>query len=182
MKAARGRKAKPRIEIPSEVTNAQLQALTGYSSKQITRWLTESDIPHRREANEIFFPWPAARAWLHRYLEEKGKRAAQPIDKDNAFQRKSIAEAELIEIELAKARGELLPVASHEKLLADAFARVRARLSNLAPRAAGVVLGATTIQEAQAKIQPVIDEIFEELRDTTDIPEQLEEDSGDDGD
>jgi hypothetical protein len=181
VKAKRGRKPKPRLEIPAKVTKEQLAALTGYSSKQVTRWLQETDIPHRRDANELVFPWPGVRTWLHRYLEEKGKRTAQPIDKDNANQRRTIAEAELIEIELAKARSELMTVAAGEKLLADAFARVRARLSNLAPRAAGVVLGCATIQEAQAKIQPVVDEIFEELRDTSDVVED-EEENGDDGD
>lgn len=165
----------PRVAIPAELSKAEFETLTGYSAKQVTRFVQETDIPHRRAENELFFPWPAARAWVHRYLEDKGKRRASPTDAKDARKRQEIAQAELAELDVAKARNELMTVAQHEKLLGEAFARVRARLANLPPRAAGVVLGATTIQDAQARIQPVVDEIFAELRKTDDVPDTYDE-------
>lgn len=177
---------RPRLELPTELTKAQLEVVTGYSSKQLTRWIQSSDIPHRREGNEVFFPWPAVRGWLHTYLEEKGRRAATgPVTKDAATQaraREDVARAELLEIDLAKARGELMKLTDFESRMADAFARVRARLANLAPRAAAAAFGADSVLDAQARIQPVIDEVFDELRQTDDVPTSDEESDAEDSD
>lgn len=171
----RGRKGKPRIDIPSKVTKAQLEALTGYSAKQITRFVQTTDIPNERVGNELYFPWPQTRSWLNRYLEDKGKRAADPAVKDNPRQREDYARAELLEIDLAKARNAVMPVDHFVRLVTGSFGRVRAKLANLAPRAAAAGFGAETLQDAQARIQPVVDEIFDELRQTDDIPPTLDE-------
>lgn len=162
------------MKIKAEVSKKDFAALTGYSAKQIERWIQGTDMPHRREGNTLYFPWPAARAWLNHYLEEKGKRAAKPESVDDARRRKEYAEAEMAELKLAEARGELDTVENLEKAMADAFARVRAKLSSFAPRAAGAVAGAASVQEATALLTPLVDEIFAELRQTEDIPEQEE--------
>jgi len=171
----------PRLTIPPEIKKAQFESLTGYSSKQITRWVQETDIPHRRDGNELYFPWPGVRAWLFGYLEAKGKRSAAPESFDDARKRKEIAEAEMAEIELATARNELVRTADAEAWFADACARVRARMDSLGPRAAAAAFGAETVQEAQARIQPVVDEVYAELRKTDDVPD-MGEDLEDDGD
>lgn len=160
------------MKVPAEVNRATLAALIGYSPNQITRWLSETDIPHRREGTEVLFPWPTVRAWLNKYLEEKGKRAAKPESRDDARERKEYAEAEMAELELATMRGDLMTVAEGQKALADAFARVRAKLASFAPRAAGAAAGCATVQEATAALVPLVDEVFAELRGTDDIPEE----------
>lgn len=181
MKARRA-PARSALDVPAEVTKAELGALTGYSPKQLTRFVQTTDIPHRRDGNELYFPWPGVRAWLFRYLEEKGKRAAAPVDSKDALTRTDVARAELMEIELAKARGELMKVDDFERILSDAFGRARARLANLAPRVAAATFGAESVQAAQALAQPVIDEVFEELRRTDDVPTTEEDDGDDSGD
>jgi DNA-binding response OmpR family regulator len=59
----------------------------------------------------------------------------------------------------------------------ELMARVRARLTNLPPRLAGTMLGAKTIQEAQARAEPLIREAMEELRRADDVPAEDDEDA-----
>lgn len=158
------------MKIAPEINRVTLAVLIGYSPKQITRWLSDTDIPHERRGTEVLFPWPGTRVWLHKYLEDKGKRAGRPESRDDARERKEYAEAEMAELKLAEARGELDTVAHLEKALADAFTRIRAKLSSFAPRAAGAVIGAVTVQDATARLTPLVDEVFAELRQTDDIP------------
>lgn len=168
------------MRIGSTVSKTELALLTGYSSKQITRFLETTDIPHAREGNTLAFPWPGVRHWLHQYLEEKGKRAAKPESRDDARERKEYAEAEMAELKLAEARGELMTVEDGRKAIADAFTRVRAKLASFAPRAGAASFGATSEMDATTRLQPLVDEVFAELRTTEDIPTDPEPSDDDD--
>ena len=75
------------MKIAPEINRVTLAVLIGYSPKQITRWLSDTDIPHERRGTEVLFPWPGTRVWLHKYLEEKGKRAGRPESRDDARNR-----------------------------------------------------------------------------------------------
>jgi hypothetical protein len=160
-----------------ELTKRAFAETYGVSEAQLER-LFQQGLPHaKRSTRKVAIPMPEGRIWYHNYLVEKGKRAAAPKDIDEAKHRKMAAEAELAEIELEKAREELMTVAEFEKAIGDAFSRVRARLTNLAPRLAGVVLGAGTVQEAQARAEPLVREAMEELRAADDVPAVDEEPS-----
>lgn len=142
----------------------------GISEKQIERYCQEG-MPHKKEGVKVFLLMPEARVWYHKHLVEKGEQRAKPKGKrTDSVDRRLAAEAETAEIELAKLRNELMTVADYDRLIGDAFARVRARLTNLPPRIAGIVLGAKSIQEAQARIEPLVREAMEELRRADDVP------------
>lgn len=152
------------------LSKRQFAETFGVSEAQLER-LFQAGMPHEKTSSrKIAIPMPAGRVWYHTYLVEKGKRQAAPKSLDDAKLRKLGAEAELAELELAKARDELMTADQYESAITDAFSRVDAKLQSLAARLAGPVLGATTIQEAQARIAPLVEEARDELRKATDVP------------
>jgi hypothetical protein len=154
----------------------------GVSESQLER-LFQQGMPHEKQSSrKIAIPMPAGRVWYHDYLVDKGRRQAAPKDLDEAKQRKMAAEAELAELELSEKRGELMTVSDFAKITGEAFSRARARLQNLAPRVAAAAFGAPTIPEAQARIEPLVIEVLDELRRADDVPASADsEDVPDDG-
>lgn len=160
----------------TEFTKRQFAETFGLSEKQIERHFAQG-MPYRKDGTRILIPMPAGRTWYHEHLVEKGKKQAAPKDIDDAKLRKAAAEAEMAELELAKLRGDTMLVDDHERMLGEAFGRARAKLLNLGPRAAGAAFGALTLQECQAKVEPIVTEIMDELCKADDVPDvQVEDD------
>ncbi len=163
----------------TEVPKAAFCATFTVSEAQLER-LFQQGMPHEKKGRRIMIPMPSGWLWYKNYLVEKGKKAAAPKTIDDARLRKETAQAGIEELKLAREQGLTMRVAEHEKMLGEAFSRVRAKLLNLAPRAAGAAFGASSIQDCQAKIEPVVAEIMEELCAAGDVPEVEEEaDEGD---
>jgi hypothetical protein len=155
----------------------------GVSEAQMERHF-QAGMPHEKKGRRVFIPMPAGRVWYHSFLVNKGKKQAAPKNIDEAKLRKETALAEMAELDLAERQRETMKVADHERLLADAYSRVAAKLTGFAARASVASFGAATAEEAEERIEPVVDEIREELRKTDDIPvddetEDMEEDDGD---
>lgn len=159
-----------------EIPKREFAELFGISEKQIERYC-QAGMPHRKDGRAVLIKMPEGRVWYHKHLEAKGEARSQPTKRSDAVDRRAVAEAALAEISLAKARNELMTVEEFDRLLAEAFGRVRARLSNLPPRLAGAMLGAATIQEAQARAEPLIREVMEELRRADDVPGQRDDEA-----
>lgn len=158
------------------IPKAEAVERLGISEKQIERHCHEG-MPHKKDGRHVLIKWPDARLWRDKLLIAQGEAKAKPTNRSDSIDRQAAANAELAEIELAKARNELMTVTDFDRLVGDAFARVRARLTNLPPRIAGVVLGATSIHDAQARIEPLVREAMEELRGADDVPGESEEDA-----
>lgn len=160
----------------SEITKRDFAETFGVSEAQLER-LFQQGMPHaKKSTRRVVIPMPAGRVWYHQHLVQKGRKEAAPKNIDEAKQRKAAAEAEMAELELAKVRGDTMLVEDHERMLGEAFGRARAKLLNLGPRAAGAAFGATTLQECQAKIEPIVTEIMEELCKADDVPDVAEDD------
>lgn len=163
----------------SDMPKAEFAALFGISESQLER-LFQKGMPHAKDGRAVTIPMPAGRVWYHEYLVAKGKKLAAPTSIDEAVRRREAARAELEELKLARERAKTMLVDDGERLLAAAYGRVRAKLLNLAPRAAGAAFGASTLQSCQAKIEPLVHEIMEDLAAGADIPAldepELEED------
>lgn len=153
-----------------EKSKAVFCDLMGVSASQLER-LFQQGLPHHKRGKRVYVAWPEGRHWYHAYLTDKGKRQAAPENVNEARRRIVLAEAEQAEIELARTRGDLMTVSEFERLISDAYARVRARLLNLPPRLAGVVVGAATKPEAQARIEPLVLEVLAELHGANDVPD-----------
>jgi phage terminase Nu1 subunit (DNA packaging protein) len=126
------------------------------------------------------FEWAST---LERYISHRvdtraEKRAREIVaetltspDFEQWHARREAAQASIAELKLVRMREQLMTAAQFDKAFSDACGRLRGKLLNFAPRAAGAVLGASTLQEGQARIEPVVREIMEELRNTDDVPE-----------
>lgn len=141
----------------------------GVSEAQIERHF-QKGMPSEKKGRNVVIPMPAGRLWYHAYLEEKGKKAAAPTTINDARLRKETAQAALEELKLAREQAITMLVEDGERLLAEAYARVRAKLQNLGPRLAGAAFGAVSLQECQAKIDPLLTEVMEELEKAEDVP------------
>lgn len=84
---------------------------------------------------------PAVQGYI-RFLQERSLRSdAQPIDYHAEKARLTRAQADTAEIELARARAEVVNVAQVERNLANLFAEVRTNLRNIPARVASTVTG-----------------------------------------
>ena len=166
----------------STITKRDFAIRFGISENQLER-LFQQGMPHEKHSRRVLVPMPAGRVWYHEYLVEKGRRQSAPKSSDDARRRRAAAEAELAELDLAQRRKETVLLVEAERWVADAFGRVRAKLQNLTPRLAGVVVGLTSVQQAQSRIEPVVMEAMEELRVASDVPTPADlDDDGTDSD
>jgi hypothetical protein len=155
----------------SEMTKREFAEVFGMSEKNVERFCQQG-MQHRKDGKLVFITMPQGRIWYHNYLVEKGKREAAPKTINEAVRRQEAARADREELALAKEMAKTMLVEDHERLLADAFGRVRAKLLALPPRCAGTAFGAATMQECQAKIEPLVTEIMEELAAADDVPDE----------
>jgi phage terminase Nu1 subunit (DNA packaging protein) len=163
----------------AELTKRAFAETFGVSEAQLER-LFQQGMPHEKKSSrKVVIPMPSGRVWYHEYLVKKGEKRAAPSTIDEARLRKETAQAALEELKLAREQGVTMRVEEHEKLLGEAMMRVRAKLLNLGPRAAGAAFGATSLPECQAKIDPVVQEIMEELHQADDVPTFGDEDDMD---
>jgi phage terminase Nu1 subunit (DNA packaging protein) len=120
-----------------ELTKAQLTDRFGESAKQIERYV-KAGIPCAGTGRALRFPWPEVRNWrderLKRMEREATERKLRPASDDEVKQarnRGAIAEAKLLEIELAEKEGRLV-LAEHASQIAGEIAdRIRAVLINM---------------------------------------------------
>jgi phage terminase Nu1 subunit (DNA packaging protein) len=97
---------------------------------------------------------------------ERAERSQAPLDKDAEQVRKLKAEADRVELEVAKVRGELLPAAAFEQALAEEHDEIRAALVSLPSRFARLVVERTgcTMAVAQTLLADVADGTLAELQ------------------
>lgn len=156
-------------------------AMFGISEAQLERHF-QAGMPHEKKGRRVMIPMPEGRLWYHKFLIEKGKRESAPKSIDEARLRTETAKAEMAELDLADRQRETMTAADHACLLADALSRVAAKLTNLSARAAVASFGAATVEESEARIDPVVDEVREELRKAEDVPLSEPDPEDDDSD
>lgn len=182
MTARRSRGRAPTIA-REEITMAQAMKWLAISRKQVEREIEAGMPAEKREGRVIIF-WPDARVWRDEQIREK-ERQAKPLGGPKAAHearnRKAEAEADLAEIEVAKARRELVPVAEAEGWFEAACARIRGKLLSLPPRLATAGVGHQSPRDAQAALQPIVYEVMEELHRGDDVP-IMDTDDGQHGD
>jgi len=150
------------------ITNAECAIRLALSTKQIAREV-EAGMPHERDGNKLKFPWPDVRIWRDEHIREMAKAEMRPADKDDARKRREAAEADLAELKLSRERGEVLPVQDFEKLLENAFTRVRARLLAIPPKLGAYGVGHKNARDAQAALEPFVYEAMAELSEAGDV-------------
>jgi hypothetical protein len=132
----------------------------GMTDVAVGQWGKKPGAPVRLEGGKRTYVWPDFPVW---YRNELTRNREKPTTFEDARTRKMTAEAELAEIELAKARADALALGDMEALVARDYRAVRGKLQGMTGRLAPEVVGVKSIVEATARIEPVVQEIMAEL-------------------
>lgn len=152
------------------LTKAETLDQLGISPKQLERYISDG-MPCTGTGAKRRFPWPEIRAWRDKLLVAQGKAKAeqqepkQKGDIAKAFDRKVIAEAQLLEIKVAEAEGRSIPIEVHEERVRGVCEPLAARCRSLARYAGDVQLAKTEI-EAVALLDRIGDSLLRALKDT----------------
>jgi phage terminase Nu1 subunit (DNA packaging protein) len=165
-------KAKPNPTVrpqTDEIRAAEAAARLGLTAQAIGQWAAKSGAPVRKDGTALWLKWPAFARWRE---EQQVKNAlaelAPTVSLDEARTRKALAEAELAELDVAKARGEFVSVADFEAALARVLDRLMARLRAMPLRLSHLGVDAETA--AEAEIERVITELHGFDEDVLDEP------------
>jgi hypothetical protein len=143
---------------------AEFSRVYGPSERSLRRYVAERAMPgtfDKRGALSI--PRKAGYAWYRGYLLERGKRSALVLSKSEARKRIDAARAQLEELKLARVQGKTTLVDEAERCLVRGFTIVRSKLLNLPTRGAAAVFGASSIADCRAKLEPLIQEMIDDL-------------------
>jgi excisionase family DNA binding protein len=132
----------PKDEKPrnlSELTVAEVAELLGVTDRWVRNWIKDKGLPVKGPAGSRTLDWPVTLKWYVAYqVEQNGgsggtrKPGTDPNgpevpleDYEQALARKTRAEADLKELQLARERGEAASIADVEKALTSANAATK---------------------------------------------------------
>lgn len=139
------------------LTRADVAALVGMSDS----WVRD-----RMLAGDFHRPGQPAPIYVQDMLAFRAGAGAGPKSLDTERARLAAEQADAYAMKNAVARGEYLPKADVTATVQAAFARVRARLLAIPPRAAPVLVGVTRPTQIQAKLTEMVHEALAELAAT----------------
>lgn len=152
----------------STVSEAELARVLGVTRPAVTQW-RQAGCPYRRRGGRYEYVVAEVVDWrLDRAKAEKRDEAAPDEARERA--RKLRAEADRAELELARARGELVPVAEFTDALDDAFSRVRAKLLAV-PTEHEHRFPELPVRERVKRLKAMVDAVLVDLEEASDVPE-----------
>lgn len=162
-------KAAKAADNPTEIPSIEAAKRLGMTQQALGMWTNRPTAPVRKDGNRVWVRWPEFMRWREQELVRVAVADANPGDLDTARTRKANAEAELAEIEVAKARGEVVSVADYESALARVLDRLTARLRAMPVRLAH--LGPEAEAAAEAEAERIVVELSAFDEDVVDEPE-----------
>jgi phage terminase Nu1 subunit (DNA packaging protein) len=145
------------------VGRTELAEIFGVSLTTVDHW-TRAGAPHDSSGSGPKFNTAEVVDWRVAQAVEKATEAA-PADQtlDEARRRKTQAEAELAEIELAEKRGQVVQIGEAAKLVAEEYTAVRSRLLAIPNKLAPQIAVESDRAACHALLSGVINEALNEL-------------------
>lgn len=141
-----------------ELSVTEVAEKLGISYQAVGVWAAKPGAPTRSAGTKVWLKWPAFARWREQQMVETARREASPtVSLDEARTRKALAEAELAEIELAKARGEVVALSDYEAALGRILDRLSARLRALPVRL--LHLGPEVETAAESEAERIVEEL-----------------------
>ncbi len=131
----------------------------GLTGGEVSRLHGEPGAPKVVRGGKVFLRWPEFPRWR----DERLKKVGKPSGLDEARRRRLSAQAELAELELAKARGDLLTISDVERIVSTDYGKLRAQLLSMPGRLAPCVVGVKTMADATAAIDAEVRSVMAEL-------------------
>lgn len=140
------------------VNKSELCSLFGVSPPSVDGWVRNGCpvVEKGSQGRHSQFNTADVAKWLRDRAREEGS-GTKTADEAELRRRKLAAEAERSELELAKVKGEVAPVAEFERIWAMKDAAVRTNMRNVPRRAVLQLLGCTDETEFTSKLLAEID-------------------------
>jgi hypothetical protein len=148
------------------LTQKQCAEGLGLTSRQIHN-LVEQGMPRHAKGGKAFYPWPRVLKWYIEFRTKDVKQAAPRSDVEAALDRRAMAEAQLIEIELAEAQGLNISLDTHEERVRSLCEPLAARCRSLSQYIGDVQL-AKTEGEASTLLETIGHNLLRALTDSAD--------------
>lgn len=161
-----------------KLNRSDLAAHLGKSLPTIDRWIKDGMPVVRRGGRGV--EWEFDLADVISWQIDVARAAAGGDATDLAEIEKRTAAAKMLkaELELAKARGEVAPLAQIERNLAKVFAEVRANMRNIPSAVVSDIIGETDERRLKSVLLEEIDKALEALATADLTAEDDDDDSG----
>lgn len=137
----------------------EIAELLGISSRQVHN-LVKAGMPTHPEQGKTWYDGPECVAW---YVTQKVAQAEEPANEEEARERLDKLRGDILEIELAKARGSVLPVEYSVGQVEEIGERLRAKLQAMPAKWAPGLLGAKTIPEMASRLENAVNDALKAL-------------------
>lgn len=160
---------------PKRLTRADTARTFGVSATTVDGWISRG-LPHDGSGRSKRFDPAAVHEWLVAEAVRRATPDVAPIEiLDEARQRKMAAEAELTELELQRARGEVVPIQVVIELLAGVLSNIRTRLEGIPSKVCRVLVEMIDASSIEERLEEEIREALEELADGDHFGERVVE-------
>lgn len=150
----------------------------GITPRQVHN-LIDRGLPTRIVKGKKVVPVVEANRWFVRFKQDEAlDRQPTPPDGADALVRKLAADAELAELKVAKAKGELATLDYMEQQLGAILQRLRAQLLAAPGKHAPQGVGLRSIAESQQHLERMVAELMAALSETGEDPELDAADGG----
>jgi len=141
--------------------------LLGVTDRGVRKWIKEKGLPAKPDPRGFILDWPSVLRW---YVEYKiaenggtggtgapGTAGIEPVeDYDQALARKTRAEADLKELQLARERSEVAAIADVEKVMSNSAKSIQTLLLALASSLTPKLIGVTDRNKIFAEIDRAV--------------------------
>jgi len=148
-----------------EISKADLAQYVGVSLTTITNWVRQG-CPYLAKGTKgkaWIFNSAEVMTWREEKIAQNAIGDTASLDIDEARRRKLAAEAAMMELDLAKRRGEVIEIDAVAAVVGDDYANVRAKLLSLATKLAPQLIGIDDLAGCKALIERGVSEALEEL-------------------
>ncbi|APG47305.1 terminase small subunit [Phaeobacter inhibens] len=149
------------------VNRTELAEINGVSMPTVDDWVSRGCpvIQHGARGRAWIFNTADVRSWRDDDIRAQTSHTGN-ASKSELLLRKLAAETEQAELDLAKAKEQVVPVEQYERALTKAFGEVRAGLRNVLPqRAARRLMGESDETRFKDVLREEVDHVLEALAD-----------------
>lgn len=144
------------------VSQTELAALWGVTTRTVRNWETKGLKPREIDGRKRLFAIPDTVRFASQPLSE-AHTAHEDLDLNYESARHKKAQADLAELELTKARGDVVQIELVRQVVADDYKRVRARLLAIPAKLAAPIASMENIIDIEETIDGAVNAALAEL-------------------
>ena len=156
--------------VKDELELEDVALLLGVSERMIRNYITSNAMPCTGEGKTRRFKWDSVREWFANYRRELQGGIVSGVESyDEALARKTRAEADLKELQLAQARGEVAPIADVERVMSASALAVQTQMLALPSLMAPEILGMQDIGMCVRRLTGYVEQALTNVAKAEDV-------------